>query len=414
MIIKKLRNGIILLVSGDNNFQTISTNVSIGYGSIYENPNVNGSAHFLEHMLFKGTSKRSWKDISNQMRNIGAYSNASTDFENTNYMTKCFKKYFETSVDIVSDMIKNSIIPIDEFEKERGAIINENLISENNPRDFGSEYLPKVLFKDYPAKMPIGGNNKLTIKKISREHLYNIYSEQYAPENIIISVYGGINSDNAINLLEEHFGDFERKYKHANLNACNEKQFKKELYVIRKGVTQTRIAIGYKCIGTQNMSIDEFIAMRIGNTLLSNLAYDEIREKNGLAYDPSGACNIWKNFGFISLDAGVEPKDLKKTKSIMLNILNLIVNDSIPEEELERARTQTAIGYKTLRENTLLASIVQSGVYSLFNDKTLFDNISNRVENIKLGSVIKALQKYIIPDEYGMVVLSGNKITEKI
>ena len=98
----------------------------------------------------------------------------------------------------------------------------------------------------------------------------------------------------------------------------------------------------------------------------------------------------------------------------MLNILNLIVNDSIPEEELERARTQTAIGYKTLRENTLLASIVQSGIYSLFNDKTLFDNISNRVENIKLGSVIKALQKYIIPDEYGMVVLSGNKITEKI
>ncbi len=414
MIIKKLKNGMIFLVSGEDNFQTVSTNVSIGYGSIYENPKVNGSAHFLEHMLFKGTDKRSWKDISNQMRNIGAYSNASTDFENTNYMTKCFKKYFENSIDIVSDMIKNSNIPIEEFEKERGAIINENLISENNPRDFGSEYLPKVLFKDYPAKMPIGGNNKLTIKKISREHLYNIYNEQYAPENIVVSVYGGIENNDAINVLEEYFNDFERKYKSVKLDTCNEEQFKKELYVVREGVTQTRIAVGFKCIGTQNMSIDEFIAMRIANTLLGNLAYDEIREKNGLSYDPSGSCNIWKHFGFIALDAGVEPKDLKKTKSIMLSILDSIINGSVPNEELERARVQTAIGYKTLRENTLLASVVQSGIYSLFNNKTLFEDISDRIEQIKIESVIKTLQKYIIPDEYGLVVLSGNKIAKKV
>lgn len=404
-----LKNGINFIIDSRKGFETVSIVLNVRYGSLYESMHTNGSAHFLEHMLFKGTKKRTWKDISNQTRTLGIYSNASTDFEATNYIMRAYKDYAKSAFDILSDMLINSTLPIDEFEKERGAIINENLIFENNPRNFGYEYLPRALYDKYPAKMPIGGDNEHTIKHITREHLNNIYLDAYVPKNLTLTVYGGISESAALSYAKRYFGVFERVGERKTDIICKEPQRKNQKSFKRAGVTQSRIAIGFKCKGASQMPLEEYIALIIADKLLNNLVYDEIRERNGLSYDPSGACNMWRGFGFICMDAGVEPKDMDKAKSIMLKIITDAHNQNVLDSEVMRAKNQAFIQYKTAIESTLTTAIATSEMYALSADPNRFGKMAKFIKNTKNKKVLQTLSEYLDPNNYVQVTLSPKK-----
>ncbi|MGI0100249.1 MAG: M16 family metallopeptidase [Candidatus Micrarchaeaceae archaeon] len=405
--VKKLKNGITVAVCSFPQLQSVGINIGVKYGSVDENPKINGSAHFLEHMLFKGTTKRNWKKQNEFVRSIGAYSNAYTDYESTTYQIMSYKAYFKDSLDLISDMLTNSILPPKEFESERGPIINENLIQEDNPRYFARDYLPKALFKKHPARMPIGGNNKTTINKITRYDLFDIYKKHYTPENMVVAVYGGIHENNAIKLVSKYLKNFKGINSELKRPMAREKQIKTERIFSRVGTKQARIAVGFKTSEFRNTpeGIREYLSILVASDLLSYRLYEQIREKRGLSYDPSSYSYMYSTFGFIAAEAGVEPSKLNQTKGIILDEFQKLENGDITKEEVKKTINKIRITYKMARESSWhMASLIASSQLTYGDPKFTF-SIPEIIGNIHLNDVKAACKKYIDADKYSMVML---------
>ena len=385
--------------------ETVSIAFGVKYGSIDEKPKINGAAHFLEHMLFKGTKKRTWKEINDQLKELGAYYNAFTDHETTVYFMQVYKGYFDKAMGILSDMIKNSTIPEKEFELERGPIINENLIRHDNSRYMVSDYMPQALYRRHPARMTVGGDNEKTIMNVERSDLLEIYNDYYTPGNSVLSIYGGISTKEAMASAARHFDDFEGDYREPKRAPSREKQEKRALTISRKGIRQTRLGIGFKCSEFREDRIDEFVSMHVIERYLDDRLFEEIREKRGLSYDPMAVYSPYSTFGFIAAAAGIEPSMAGQAKSIMLNEFRKLQDGDIDLSDLRRTRQSLYVDGKVKRENTANMSIGAAVFELMYGGAGLFDALPALIRASSLEDIREFAGKYIDTERYGMVML---------
>lgn len=400
-----LDNGIKIAVYSFKGLETVGMVAGIRYGSIDEDPSINGSAHFLEHMLFKGTEKRTWKMINEELKVIGANWNASTGREATMYYMGVYKKYANRGFNLLSDMIKNSTIPTAEMELERGPIINENLMRLDKPYSLISDYMPKVIYTNNPAKMPVGGNNEKTIKNITRDHLFDIYKMNYVPENMIITFAGAITPKEGLNLAEKYFGDFSGGKSKLNRHPAREKQQHRTLTISKPGIKQAMIGIGFKCGEFPKNNIKEYLSMVLLNQYLDYRIYEEIREKRGLSYDPSSTYISNSTYGFIAAEAGTEPKNVEKVKHIILKEFQKLEEGEIEKKDLKRNIKDIKISSIVSRERSLSFAEELINYEFIGNDSTLAEKLPNLITNVTLDDVRKFAAKYIKMDRYGMVLL---------
>ena len=404
-ITKPLPNGLRLAVNSFAELETVGISFRVNFGSIDEKPSINGSAHFLEHMLFKGTKKRTWKQINDQLKEIGAQNNAFTDHESTIYFVKVYKGHFEKAMEIISDMVKNSTIPEKEFELERGPIINENLIRHDNPKFQILDYMPAVLFKKHPARMSVGGDNEKTIKGINREDLLGIYNKNYNTQNSVLSIYGGISNEEATKSAIKYFGDFDKPYVKQNRFISKEKQAATQKTIARKGIKQTRIGVGFICGEFQKSNPEEFVSLLVSERYLDDKLFEEVREKRGLSYDPMATYEPYSTFGFIAAAAGVEPKNFDETKKIILKEFENLQNGEIGKPDFERTKKTLSIEYKVRREDTISMSLSAS-VYELtYSGTKLLDSLPDLITKVSLDDVRKYCSKYINVDKAGVLIL---------
>jgi predicted Zn-dependent peptidase len=385
--------------------QTVGIAFGVRFGSIDEKPRVNGAAHFLEHMLFKGTEKRTWKDISDRLRELGVYDNAFTDHETTVYYMQVYKGYFEEAMDILSDMVKNSTLPEKEFELERGPIINENLIHYDDPRYMMIDYMPKVLYKRHPARMPVCGDNDKTIKDMKRRDLLEVYEGYYTPRNSTLAIYGGVSAPKALDAASRCFGNFEGDYIKPRRSVAREKQEKRELTIARKGIKQTRIGIGFKCREFRKDSLEEFVSLLTMEKYLDDRLFDEIRQKRGLSYDPMAEYKAYSTYGFFAAVAGIEPKRLNETKGVMLKEFEKLQDGEISSDELNRSKSALQVELKTARESSLQMSMSMAAFELMYGGCRLLEALPGMIAEVNLDGVRKYCNRYIDVDRYGMVLL---------
>lgn len=404
-----LDNGMKVVVSPFEGLETVGMVIGIKYGSVDENPNINGSAHFLEHMLFKGTKKRTWKIINEEVRDIGADWNAGTDRENTIYYLRVYKKYVNKGFNLLSDLIRNSTIPTTEMELERGPIINENLIHLDKPYSLFSDYIPKVLYKKNPAKMPVGGNNEKTIKNITRDHLFSIYKMNYIPKNMIIAFAGAITHKQGVDLAKKYFDDFSGGKSMLNRHPAREKQIHRTLIINKQDIKQAMIGIGFKCGEFPKNNIKEYLAMLVLNQYLDYKVFEEVREKRGLSYNPSAIYVADSTYGFIAAEAGTEPKNVEKVKRIILKEFQKLEEGEIEKEDLKRAIKDIKISSIVSRERSLSFAEELINYNFIGDDSTLAEKLPNLITDVTLDDVRKFAAKYIKTDRYGMVLLKPKK-----
>ncbi|MHB1830328.1 MAG: M16 family metallopeptidase [Candidatus Micrarchaeaceae archaeon] len=402
---KTADNGLKIVASSFLQLETVSIAFGVKYGSIDEKPAINGAAHFLEHMLFKGTKNRTWKEINDQLKELGVYYNAFTDHETTVYFMQVYKGYFDKTMGILSDMIKNSTIPEKEFELERGPIINENLIRHDNSRYMVSDYMPQALYRKHPARMTVGGDNEKTIMNVERSDLLNIYDNYYTPRNSVLSIYGGISAQKAIDAATKHFGDFEGDYKKPVRFPSREKQEKKTLTLRRKGIQQTRLGIGFKCSEFRKDIVDEFVSLLVMERYLDDRLFEEIREKRGLSYDPMAAYSPYSTFGFIAAAAGIKPNQMEQTKSIMLKEFGKLQDGEIDMPDFNRTKRSLYVDGKVKRESTAHMSINTAIFELMYGGAGLFESLPGLIKKASLDDVRKYAGKYIDIGKYGMVML---------
>jgi predicted Zn-dependent peptidase len=412
MVTKKsfvLENGLRVFIYSFPELETVGVSLGIRYGSVDERPDVNGAAHFLEHMIFKGTKKRTWKDINEQVKDIGGYDNAYTDREITNYLFQIQKNYFEKGISILSDMSMNSIIPKKEFELERGPIINENLIHEDNPENLFYDYMPKVLFKGHPAEMPVGGNNELTIKKITRDHLFEIYKRYYCPKNMFLCIAGGVKIETAERLTKKYFERYKSDFNTPQRIIFKGKNKLRNEVVKKAGIKQARIAIGFSLDPFNKKNIEEYATMIIINELMKYRLYEEIREKQGLSYDPYSVYQAGNTIGMISAEAGTETKNVEQVRKIITKEFEKMQYGEFEKKELEKMKKSTIIKNRIYRERSLdmAANITSSGVIE--DEPDLFEEIPKIIEKINIDNARKVAEKNIDCNKYTEVLLMPKK-----
>ena len=204
--VKKFDNGLRLIAKRIDGLLSVSAGVLVKTGSMNESSSENGISHFIEHVMFKGTEKRSAFDISDHIDRIGAQINAFTSKELTCYYTKSTKEHLENSLDILSDIFFNSVFEKEELEKEKGVVIEEIKMCEDTPEDLCLDLLARSYYGENGLGQTILGSEK-NVKSFNRDIIRNYMDKYYTADNVVISIVGNIDVDKTVELVDRYFVD---------------------------------------------------------------------------------------------------------------------------------------------------------------------------------------------------------------
>lgn len=315
---KVLTNGLRAIVVPMPSFESATVMVMVGAGSRYETHQNNGISHFLEHMAFKGTKRRpSALDISTLIDGMGGEFNAFTGKETTGYYIKSQKTHVGTSLDVLSDMLQNSLLDPAEIEKEKGVIIEEINLYEDMPmRKIGDIY-ENLLYGDTPLGWDIAGE-KDVIRAITREDFVSYMASLYSADNMTVIVAGGVETKEAFAQIEQYFGGMQQ-FSTKKADSIKENQAKPELLVREKKTEQIHIALGVRTIDLDSPKRYplSLLAAILGGGMSSRL-FHEVREKRGLAYYVRSSSDEYKDAGTFVSTAGVDPKRVLDAVEVMM------------------------------------------------------------------------------------------------
>ncbi|MCF8535459.1 MAG: insulinase family protein [Rhodoluna sp.] len=338
-----LRSGVRVLTEHVPGAQSASVSFSVAVGSRDETNGHFGSTHFLEHLLFKGTKRRTALDIAIAFDSVGGSSNASTGKEHTSYYARVQDKALPLAVDVIADMLTSSLIDATEFENERTVILEELAMNDDDPQDVAHEAFSEAVLGDHELGRPIGGN-KETIGAVARDAVWQHYQQNYRPQDLVVAAAGGVKHSDFVALVEKELSaaGWDLGLAAEPVARRNNEQAKitrgKPLQVIKRPIAQANILVGMPgIIGNDPRRY----AMGILNTVLgggmSSRLFQEIREKRGLAYSVYSFNQGYSDASTFGLYAGCSPAKSEQVTRLMLDEFEKIAQSAITTDELELA-----------------------------------------------------------------------------
>lgn len=411
--IKKLKNGLTLVLAPKKATEVVSLIVYIGAGSRYEDERVAGMTHFLEHMLFDGTQKRPTSfDISKEIDAIGADVNAHPTEEYTNFHIKSAAEHFETIVDIISDMLLNSRLTETDIVKEKKVVIEEIKMRTDIPSSYIFDVFDQAIFAGNPLGRYTGGTPE-TVNGISRADVLNFYRKYYSGDNIYISVcgnFGDRSADQVVKLIESKFSFA------LGMPALNKSTdfSQKKLNFLDKDCQQTNFAVGY--YGCRYKSADRFalklLSIILGGNMSSRM-FSEIREKRGLAYDVRTFSTSLSDTGTIMTVAGVADEKAAEALAAILEEYQKI-KSGVTVAELDKAKTFLTGQLKITLEDTYeLGDFYLSQVFQTGKAETLSE-ISKNIAKITTSDLKKLANKYFDNKYLSIAVIAKESVKKEI
>ncbi len=333
-----LKNGLRILLAPMQETGTATVIVMTGVGSRYETRQENGLAHFLEHMFFKGTTKRPTAlDISKELDAIGAEYNAYTGKDRTAYYAKVEAHHWETALDVVSDLFLNAKIDQEEIDRERGPVLQELNMYEDMPMRHIGDLWELHLYGDHPLGWEIIGP-KDNIKRFMRKDFIKYLNRGYVAENVVIGVAGKIDPKKVKKEIEKHFAGI-RTGKKPVFKKALEKQTKPEVFVQHKKTDQTQLILGVR---TYDMYHKDRYVLAVLSTILgggmSSRLFMAVRERRGLAYSVHTMTESFHDAGYLATQAGVEHANLEQTITVILDEYKKMATEKVEAEELKKAK----------------------------------------------------------------------------
>ena len=339
---KTLSNGLRVICEQIPYIKSVSVGIWAGVGSRLETEDDNGLSHFAEHMLFKGTERRSAQDIAEETDFIGGNINAFTSRECTCYYAKVVDTNLEKAIDILSDMYVNSLFRNEDVETERRVILEEISMYEDSPEDIVLDALAKKAWQDNPLGYVVSGTPE-TVKKITAEHLLNFTKKYYTAENTVLAVAGSFECDRLFELAEKYFS----KIPHGETySVYGDVKFFGGCERREKEIEQTHIAMGFDAPGSGSDDIyaTAVLCNVLGGTVSSRL-FREIREERGLAYSVYSMPEVYKGAGMFLIYAGLSRENLDDVREIILGETENIRREGITPYELLKGREQLRGSY---------------------------------------------------------------------
>lgn len=336
--IHKLKNNLKILSRHIPEARSVTVLILVRTGSRYEEKRTNGIAHFAEHMFFKGTKKRpTTLDISSLIDGIGGEFNAFTSKEYTGYYIKARAKKFDLLLDVLSDMLRNSKFEKAEIERERGVINEELRMYLDTPvRHIGDVY-ENLLFGDQPLGWDIIGTLK-SLANIKREDFLKFQDSYYSPENMIVSIAGGVSHDDIKSITNKYLGKLNSK-KTADYLPVKFSQNKPAVKLVNKKTEQSHLALGFRAypIGHKNHYKLVVLNAILGSSMSSRL-FIQLRERRGLAYYVRSMPEEYHDAGSFMVQAGVAPANSEEAIKVILAEFKEITKVEVKADELKRAK----------------------------------------------------------------------------
>ncbi|WP_442853313.1 M16 family metallopeptidase [Arthrobacter sp. H14] len=322
----------------------------LGVGSRDELGGEHGSTHFLEHLLFKGTTHRSAMDIASAFDEVGGESNAATAKESTCYYARVLDTDLPMAIETIADMVTSAVLDPAELEQERDVILEEIAMDRDDPADVAHESFVEAVFGDHPLGRPIGGTPE-AIKEISRESVLRHYKRYYRPDELVVTAAGGLNHDEVCAQVMEalHRAGWELPDDAAPVARRTAEQAAQPgtggVQVIERAVEQANIIVG--CPSLVATDERKFV-MSVLNTVLgggmSSRLFQEIREKRGLAYSTYSFSVGYADAGYFAMYAGCMPAKAKQVIDLLGDELDKLATDLITGTELKKAVGQLSGG----------------------------------------------------------------------
>ncbi|KEI10145.1 M16 family metallopeptidase [Clostridium botulinum] len=390
-----LNNGINLITIRKDT-QLAAINLGVKIGSIYEGKDQKGIAHFVEHMLFKGTKNRDNKTLNEELEQRAGEYNAYTDYTSTVYSITALKEEFEKSLELFSDMAQNSIFPKEEMEKERGVILAEIRTSKDDIEYYSYKKTVEYAFKKSPLRINTIGTDK-SVKAFTRKDLVDFYNKYYVPNNTYITVVSSKNHEEVLKLVEKYFSNWmSKEVKRSEVISEENISCKKVSY--KKDIEQSTIIYLYTF---HDLNKKEELALRILNYKLgesaNSLLFRKLREEKGLAYDIYSELDATKNVKILNIYTAVNEEDVEESLKLIDSIINDIVNKKIILDDrsvaLMKKVLKTAV-VETLEDSTELGNYILHQVMDNADIYEFVDDMNN-MEKLKGEDIYKVARNVL-------------------
>jgi len=333
-----LKNGLRVITVPMKDNPTVTVLVLVEAGSKYEEKRLNGISHFLEHMCFKGTTKRPKAiDISKELDALGSQYNAFTSNEYTGYYAKGDAKHFPQLLDLVSDIYLNSTFPDTELAKEKGVIIEEINMYKDRPERHVQDLIMKLLYGDQPAGWNVAGEKK-NILEMKREDFVRYKSEHYLPEATVLVVAGHVTEAAVLKEVEEIFEEVPRGKKVDKVKV-KEAQKKPQVLVEFKKTDQTHFVLAFRTYDLfhKDNTVLTVLAGVLGGGMSSRL-FQKLREEMGVGYYVRSYEDAYTDHGFLQISAGVDNTRIEEVLAAVLEECRRLKNFLVPDDELEKVK----------------------------------------------------------------------------
>lgn len=347
---RTMGNGIRVMMEQMQGVRSVALGVWVNAGSVRESKAEAGASHFIEHMVFKGTERRSAADIAAEMDNVGGTLNAFTSKECTCFYAKVLDEHLSIAADVLADLVFHSTFDAEELEKERRVVLEEILMTEDSPEDVSAETAGALFFQGDPLALPILGT-KESIGAMSRETLLSYKQAHYVPKNIVIACAGSFSPDKLMELLERHFsipesplsaGPFVQGYPGG-----------RRVQFVKKDIEQIHLTLALP--GFARDSEGQYPLAVLSNIIggsMSSRLFQRIREERGLAYTVYSYPLFYANTGAFALYAGTGEQQAAEVVRLMRKELAEIRENGVTEEEFLRCREQLKGSYLLSMESS--------------------------------------------------------------
>ncbi len=331
-----LDNGLTVLTERMPHVRSVSMGVWVKTGSRSETPELNGVAHFVEHLLFKGTRRRTAEEIAKEVDSIGGHLDAFTGKETACYSAKVLDDHLPLAFDILADLVLNPRFDPDEMERERCVVLEEIKMEEDNPDDLVCEIFTQNFWKNQPLGRPILGTSR-TVSRLDRGRVAGFFREHYTPDQLVVSAAGHLDHRNILDLALHHFGHLEGRSNGRALapaKPCNPISLR-----TKKELEQAHICLGVPgCALTDRDRFAFYLLSTILGAGMSSRLFQNIREKQGLAYAIYSGLSSFRDTGCLSVFAGTSLENVGRVISSIVREFRDLKRNRVQDEELRRAK----------------------------------------------------------------------------
>jgi len=385
--------------------RSIAIGIWMKTGSRDESPELNGISHFTEHMVFKGTKTRTARDIARQVDSIGGNMDAFTGKETICFNIKVLDEHLPVAIDILSDLVLNPTFDSKDITREKGVILEEIKMDEDNPDYLVHEIFTQNFWKDHPLGKPILGT-KETVRSFEQEKLFNFYRQRFSPNNMIISAAGNLNHHAFVQLIKERFSTLDRVPNGFHLPAP----------VVTPGViTRNKKSLEQVqlCLGVPSHPISDerrYVSYVLNTVLgggMSSRLFQKIREEQGLVYSIYSDLNPYRDTGCMAIYAGTSVESVRNVVDHVLVEFQELKSAPIPADELRRAKDQLKGGLMLSLESSTsrMSNLARQEMY--FERFFSLDETIDQIESVTGEEVCEMANALFHPDKVAVTVL-GN------